>query len=96
MMWLILAEADLSKLYLERPSWVIDRIENILNKMVETKYLISKWHFDPKGGKHEQGQYVLHNIRTLMFQESRAKRKAKIISIDKNVTKSKSSKNKNN
>lgn len=89
-------EADLSKLYLERPSRVIDRIENILNKMVETKYLISKWHFDPKGGKHEQGQYVLHNIRTLMFQESRAKRKAKIISIDKNVTKSKSYKNKNN
>jgi len=89
-------EADLSKLYLERPSRAIDRIENILNKMVEAKYLISKWHFNPKGGKHEQGQYVLHNIRALTFQESEVKRKAKIISIDKKVTKSKSSKNKNN
>lgn len=88
-------EAGLSKLYLERPSRVIDRIENILNKMVEAQYLISKWHFDPKAGKHEQGQYVLHNIRALTFQESEAKRTAKIISIDKKVTKSKSSKNKN-
>jgi len=89
-------EAGLSELYLERPSRVIERIENILNKMVEAQYLISKWHFDRKGGKHGQGQYLLHNIRAQMFQKQEAKRKAKIIPISKKITKSKSSKNKNN
>jgi hypothetical protein len=57
---------------------------------------LNKWHFDRKGGKHGQGQYLLHNIRAQMFQKQEAKRKAKIIPISKKITKSKSSKNKNN
>jgi hypothetical protein len=54
--------------------------------MVEAQYLISKWHFDRKGGKHGQGQYLLHNIRAQMFQKQEAKRKAKIIPISKKIT----------
>ena len=63
----ILREAELDKLYEKRPPRATEKINNILDKMKEAKFLISDWKFDKKGGKHDQGQYELHNIRSKLF-----------------------------
>lgn len=67
----MLREAELEDLYETRPARAIERINKLLDKMVEVKFLISDWRFDKKGGKYDQGQYELYNIRAKLFASQR-------------------------
>lgn len=60
-------EAGLEEVYKTRQSRAIERINKILDKMKEARFLISDWQFSEKGGKYGQGQYELHNIRSKLF-----------------------------
>jgi hypothetical protein len=53
--------AGYEKRYKEKPKEVKARIENILNKMIEAKYLIESW--QPKKGKYEQDQYIITPLK---------------------------------
>ena len=68
-------EAGLEEVYKTRPSRAIERINKILDKMKEVKFLISDWKFDIKGGKYRQGQYELYNIRANLFLSSHTPKK---------------------
>lgn len=70
-------EAGLEEVYKTRPSRVIERINKILDKMKEVKFLISDWKFDIKGGKYRQGQYELYNIRASLFSSHTPKKNYK-------------------
>ena len=60
-------ESGLEAVYQIRQSRAVARINKILDKMKEAKFLISDWKFSEKGGKYGQGQYELHNIRAKLF-----------------------------
>lgn len=60
-------EAGLEEVYKTRQSRAIERINKILDKMKESKFIISDWKFSEKGGKYGQGQYELYNIRVNLF-----------------------------
>ena len=53
--------AGYEKRYKEKPKEVKARIENILNKMIKTKYLIES--YQHKKGKHEQDQYIINLLK---------------------------------
>lgn len=69
----MIKEAGLERVYKTRPARAIDKINKILDKMKEAKYLISDWKFDIKGGKYRQGQYEVYNIRANLFLSHTAK-----------------------
>jgi hypothetical protein len=45
--------------------------------MVKAEFLIKSWRFDETGGKYNQGQYELENIRSKLFTPKKAWKKTK-------------------
>jgi len=67
----MLFEAGLKDIHNTRPSKAINKINAILDKMVQAEFLIKSWRFDEKGGKYNQGQYELENIRSKLFSQKK-------------------------
>jgi hypothetical protein len=63
----MISEAGLTEMYKTYPKRAINKIHSILDKMVDAKFIISSWKFDIKGGKYDQGQYELTNIRAQLL-----------------------------